>query len=200
MKPEEIRKKDMHCLNTSWPFPVDSFWRCSLKVECPDPCHSLKKVMIQLHFYWSQHHFISPQKPRVRQEEHSPAQVSQLIHLDCTSIGNSNRPELGLHWDGKWCSVTHLQMVKLSFPPTQLDGFIHTACQERSSAYGPPQTVPRSVLATIAQTGTWSQLSTIKGQPLSLGTVWVTGMHVALSSFYWRAPGAQLNCDVREKK
>lgn len=67
--------------------PQHCMWFTNIKVECPHTCHSLKKIMVQLQFYWNQSHFST----EAWQEEQPPAQVSQLIHLDFTYTSNSEQ-------------------------------------------------------------------------------------------------------------
>lgn len=135
-------------------------------------------------------------------QECSPAWLRQLIHLDCTSIGKQHSQELSFcHWDGKWCDVTHRHMAKV-FAPTDAAGWPHPYCSlgRVLGSQSFPQSMPRSMLEAIRQTGMWSQLCTLEDQCQSFISVYGTSTDLALYSCSRRAPGTQLNCDTKGKK
>lgn len=93
--------------------PPNCLWFTNIKVECPHPCHSWKKIMVQLQFFSSQLHF-SIAANRLTRTDLCPGQLADPFRL---LLYKKLRPELSLwHWDGKWHSVTHLQMGSLPLP------------------------------------------------------------------------------------
>lgn len=142
MKHEEICKEHTHCLNSFWPFSVHSWtsncmWFTNIEVECPHPCPSLKKIMVQLQLDWSQLHFSLEANRLPRGTDPCPGQLADPFRLlPCNSdqsLTSGTDMASGIMWlTFKWLAC---------LPNTQLNTLIHTICQEKTS-YGPPQTLP----------------------------------------------------------
>lgn len=143
MKHEEICKEHTHCLNSFWPFSVHSWtsncmWFTNIEVECPHPCPSLKKIMVQLQLDWSQLHFSLEANRLPRGTDPCPGQLADPFRLlPCNSdqsLTSGTDMASGIMWlTFKWLAC---------LPNTQLNTLIHTICQGKTSAYGPPQTLP----------------------------------------------------------